>query len=90
MAIFCLIAVNNPIGYVPGVMSVYREHQGGTTKSANHTNQLSNQRIIMLKLLDKHFQFKYTRIIKKTIDAFKNNHPVKMSIINRIKNKFTL
>jgi glycosyltransferase involved in cell wall biosynthesis len=87
IALFCLFANNGPIKRIAGAMSVYREHDGGITKTTAHNKDLAKNRIEFLTILDKHFNFKYTKLIQRTIEAFKNDQPVKIPLLYRIKRK---
>lgn len=87
MSLFFIIAAKGPIGYIQNVMSVYREHEGGITKTSDHNEKLAINRIIMLKLINEHTNYKYTKIIHRTIKAFESGNPVKKSLTERIRNK---
>ncbi len=87
MTIFNIIAQHGAIGVIPEFMSVYRDHSGGITKTQEHMQYLAKNKIHILQLFDKYFDYKYTKVIKKTIRAYEINSPVRLSLAFRIKMK---
>lgn len=89
LALFYLVAGHGPIGKVDGVMSVYRQHEGGISNTKEHNENLVKSRTKLLELIDQYYNYKYTTYINKLIVAFKNNTPIKLPLSYRLKSKIS-
>lgn len=87
LALFYIVAGHGPIGKVNGVMSVYRQHEGGISNTKEHNENLVKNRTKLLELIDQYYNYKYTSNINRIIVAFKTNTPIKLPLSYRLKNK---
>lgn len=100
MGMFSIVAASGPLRKIPGVMSVYRKHEGGITETAALKNNFYENRILLTNYLNEFHQCRYAEKANSIIalhqqaidDALalkKRNSPVnlvKARVKNRIRN----
>lgn len=85
LVLFLVIADKGRLGKVDGVMSVYRKHESGETNNEYHKAGLNSNRIQLLTKIDAFFEFKYSDIISRTVQAFKLDQPINPPIKYKLK-----
>jgi glycosyltransferase involved in cell wall biosynthesis len=76
-----LIAEHGKIGFLNETTSVYRRHEGGITQAfENKIFSFNERKLKLLDLIDKYFDYKYTRQVKIQKETIYHS-----SFINRIK-----
>jgi glycosyltransferase involved in cell wall biosynthesis len=66
-----LFASRGPIGYIPETMVVYRKNLGGASFVDDYQNsEFIKNRIELYSNIDKHFNYKYHRLLKRNIARY--------------------
>lgn len=72
ITLFTLLSLKGKLHYEDEVLSCYRVHSGGITKSYTDFNGLKHKyegKISMYKSLDSYFKYKYTKLYQELIDS---------------------
>ena len=68
MALFSIVAARGNLKRLGEVMSVYRKHDGGITACENLISNYHKDRVVLMRCLNKHFGYKYSREIGEVIE----------------------
>jgi glycosyltransferase involved in cell wall biosynthesis len=68
MALFSLVSKHGPLRAIHEVMSVYRHHDGGITKSKKVKDSYHEQRIELMKFLNEYHDRKYQNKVDRVIE----------------------
>lgn len=83
LPLFLIVISKGKSKRIKGVMGVYRKHKLGITNSTLNTKSLMiESRVKMLEYFDEYLEYKYSKYISLTKEAYQNNKPVK-SILSR-------
>lgn len=67
MALFSIVAAKGPIKKIPGIMSVYRKHQGGITNTPEALATYHEQRVELITYLNEYHAYKFATKAQETI-----------------------
>ncbi|MCC6447825.1 MAG: glycosyltransferase [Chitinophagaceae bacterium] len=90
MALFSIVSAKGKLRCIPEVMSVYRKHEGGLTKSKVVVDNYHKNRIQLMNYLNEFHQFKYDREAKKIISFHQRSLagiPEKVDLLTLLKQK---
>lgn len=64
--LYLLCAEKGPAGFIPGITSVYRLHDGGIWASINQLDK-ARKGIKLFETIDMHFGYRYDKLIRRTL-----------------------
>ena len=91
MALFSIVTEKGKLKCLPEIMSVYRKHEGGITKTSGVVNNYHVKRIELMNFLNEFHGFKYKKKAEEVIMFHRrsmNEEGVKISLWSRLKQKF--
>lgn len=90
MALFSIVSAKGKLRCIPEIMSVYRKHEGGLTRTKAVIDNYHKNRIQLMNYLNEFHQFKYDKEAKKVI-AFHQRAiegiPEKVDLLTLLKQK---